>query len=169
MMLPAVTAAALVGLAIGAVTGLQLNNAPLQKELAACQAESSSRIQQSQTAARVRLEDALRAHDAATKTLQTSRQRLAAQLEKTRHDLQNTTTSRACLGADAISVLQRSPAFAPVDAALPTPAQQPAGAGSAIATDTDIAGWAATAASQFDACRARISAIGQWDAQVNGR
>lgn len=169
MMLPAVTAAALVGLTLGVVTGLQLNNAPLAKELAACQSESAQRLQASQTLARSRLENALRAADASAQTLQTSRQNLQKQLEKTRHDLQNTTTGRACLGADAVRVLQRSPAFAPARATLPAPAPEPAGAAGTIATDTDLAGWAATAAAQYQACRERISAIGQWETEVNGR
>ncbi|MDD3938030.1 hypothetical protein [Rhodoferax sp.] len=170
---PGAASAALIGLGClgaGLYGGMRLQNAQLAKELAACHSDAAQAMQAGKTLERVRFEDALRAHDAATRTLQTSRQALAKQLEKTRRDLQTLTTGRACLDADAIGVLQRSPAFTPdAGAAMPTPARQPARAAAGVATDTDVAGWMATAADQYEACRARIRAIAQWEQQVNGR
>ncbi len=100
------------------------------------------------------------------------------QAEKLKNELKNHATGRDCLSADALRVLQ------PASAAKQ---RMPKGAGSAdsaaagsagnpghgdettASTDADIAGWIADAYRLYEQCRARIDAIGQWDAGLNGR
>lgn len=84
------------------------------------------------------------------------------------------TTGRACLGADALRVLDKSPGITvsgPTQAAGSTAAAGAApaadtysGAGidAAVSTDTDIALWIIDAGAGFEVCRARLDALIDW-------
>lgn len=77
-------------------------------------------------------------------------------LEETRNALRKVTTGRPCLSAAAVRVLNDASASPP--AVSPTPGQ-PAGPDATVATDTDVAFWAAYAIRSYDTCRGRLSAI----------
>jgi prophage endopeptidase len=77
------------------------------------------------------------------------------------HAIKVATTGRACLGADALRVLDKSPGIT-----VSGPAQaasSPAAAGEPIATDTDIALWIVNAGASFEVCRARLDALIDWN------
>ena len=95
-----------------------------------------------------------------------------------KNELKNYTTGRDCLSADARRVLQPAQATkqrVPKSAASadPTAAGSAANPGdgneTTASTDADIAGWIADASKLYDQCRARIDAINQWDAGLDGR
>jgi hypothetical protein len=135
--------------------------ADIARREAAAADESRRRIEAAQNAA----DQAITARDARIVELDATTRRL-------RHDLQTATTGRPCLSAGARWLLQQSPAFdiklpTPAGSASPTTATPAADPGDS--TDADIAGWIIDAASLYEACRARIDAIRQWDEVTHGR
>lgn len=77
------------------------------------------------------------------------------------------TSGRACLGADALRVLDTAPG---ITVARPTQAtSSPAAAGeapapdSSISTDTDIALWIIDAGADYEVCRTRLDALIDWN------
>jgi prophage endopeptidase len=139
--------------------------ADIARREAAAAEESRRRIEAAQKAA----DQAIAARDARIADLDAITRRL-------RHDLKTATTGRPCLSADARSVLHQSPAFG---LKLPSTSGGPASADAAPAadpgepasetSDTDIAGWILDAAALYEACRARIDALRQWDEVTHGR
>jgi prophage endopeptidase len=135
-----------------------------QRESAAA-IDTSRRIEAAQRAA----DQAIAARDARIADLDAMTRRL-------RHELSTATTGRPCLSSTARSLLQQSPAFG---IKLPTTTGGPAPADAALAadpgqhasdsSDTDIAGWIIDAASLYEACRARIDALRQWDEVTHDR
>jgi prophage endopeptidase len=81
--------------------------------------------------------------------------------EEKRHAIALLTQRRPCLNAATVSLLNDSAAN------LPTPATGIAAQSSAIATDTDIAGWIASTQQQYDTCRARLDALIDWHEAVD--
>lgn len=152
--------------ASGAVITWRTSHDNAAAALQACQTAAVQAQAASQASARARLEDALRASDAASLAQAATQTRLQSQLAKAKNELNTLTTGRACLDGATVRLLNTQPGMAGAD--LPTPAPEPDTATAATATDTDLAGWAATAASQYQACRERLGAIAQWDQSVNG-
>lgn len=101
------------------------------------------------------------------------------QAEELKNELKKHTTGRDCLSAGARRVLESGAAFDKQRMPEGAKSVDPAAAGSAAntgdgsdtaaSTDADIAGWISGAAALYEQCRARIDAIGQWDAGLNGR
>lgn len=74
--------------------------------------------------------------------------------------LKQKTTGRACLNGPTLRVLSSAPGI--TISGLPAAASGPAAAGEAVATDTDIAHWAADAGAAYSTCRARLDALIDW-------
>lgn len=70
--------------------------------------------------------------------------------------LSKVTTGRACLGNDAVRLLNRAPRDDPT---VPETAGPSVTEGGAVATDTDVAGWIGNAQWQYDTCRARLNTL----------
>lgn len=152
--------------ASGAVITWRTSHDNAAAALQACQLQAQQAQTSAATQARTRIEAALRASDAATMAQAATQTRLQSQLAKAKNELNTLTTGRACLDGATVRLLNTQPGMAGAD--LPTPTPEPDTATAATATDTDLAGWAATAASQYQACRERLTAIAQWDESVNG-
>lgn len=132
-----------------------------EARLAAAQAAALlRRSQQAEARAAAQLADARAAYD--------------RKLKETRNEIARLATGRECL-APALR-LRLEAAIADPDG-LPEgardaarPAAEPAadpGDGRA-ATDADVARWALDVARAYEECRARIDAIGRWDAMTHG-
>lgn len=99
------------------------------------------------------------------------------QAEELKNELKNYTTGRDCLSAGALRLLQPAAVGKQrmlegakgVDPAAAGFAANPGDRNEAASTDADIAGWINAASKLYEQCRARIDAIGQWDAGLNGR
>lgn len=105
--------------------------------------------------------------------------RQARQLKETQDALKAVTTGRPCLGGAALRVLDQPTGLRPAAGAallpagaLQDPAARPAadpahqgqaGDGGEYATDTDIAGWIATARDLYEQCRGRLADIELYD------
>lgn len=81
-------------------------------------------------------------------------------LKEKNHDIRQATTGRACLDADALRLLNNNPDTR--HPGLPASSGNALVADGAVATDTDVALWAADARSRYDACRGRIDALRQF-------
>jgi hypothetical protein len=162
---------AIVSAAAGATVGYSWEHRARVAEVAQIRAEVARREAAAAEESRRRIEAASRAADAVIAQRDARIAELDAATRRLRHDLATVTTGRACLSAAARRVLHDAPAFAGPD--VPAPASSTAGATAASAadsgdsTDADVAGWIIDAASLYEACRARIDALRQWDAQVN--
>lgn len=77
-------------------------------------------------------------------------------LEETRNALRKVTTGKPCLSGAAVRLLNDAAGF---KTDLPAATGQPAGADAPVATDTDVALWAAHARRSYDTCRGRIDAV----------
>jgi cell division protein FtsB len=146
-----------------------------------------------------RIEAASRAADAAIAQRDARIQALDATNRRIRDELKTATTGRPCLSPAARGMLQQSPAFrlglsAPTGSPLAAPAAptaysllpspsgrgaggegnipSPSGRGAGgegDTTDADLAGWILDAAGLYEACRARIDALRQWDEVTHDR
>lgn len=79
--------------------------------------------------------------------------------EEKKSEIRRLTTGKPCLSHAAVSVLNR-PGAKP--GAVAEAASQPVSTDAAFATDTDLGEWIAHAWRQYDTCRDRISAIGDF-------
>jgi len=93
---------------------------------------------------------------------------LSARLAKTEFELNQTTleksdaikkltTGRACLNSATVGLLNR--ARETTTAAVPEPPGPSVAESTAIATDTDVAGWIVTAQGSHETCRARLNTL----------
>jgi hypothetical protein len=86
----------------------------------------------------------------------------ARQLNEEKEDaIRKLTTGRVCLDAAVVGLLNQRRAVA-TSPGLRPPASGAAGSIAAVATDTDVALWAANARDQYDLCRGRIDALRQF-------
>jgi prophage endopeptidase len=184
--LPALSAAvAIIAGIVGFTAGYTWENRARKSEVAQIRAEIAAREAAAAEEARRRIEAALKASDVAIAERDARLAELDTVNRRLRHDLKTATTGRPCLSADARGLLQQSPAFrlglsappglslaAPAAPAayslLPSPSGRGAG-GEGDTTDTDLAVWILDAASLYEACRARIDALRQWDEVTHGR
>lgn len=149
--------AALVGAAIGAGAATVIKDGEIA-ELRRSQAQASERAATQNV---VRLQTAQARGDALTSDLLAVQAR-ADQLQEQLHDaLQKSTSGRACLGGGALRVLDR--AALGIRADLPASPGSPAAADAAdVATDTQVAGWAADANHRYAECARRLAALIQF-------
>jgi hypothetical protein len=162
---------AIVSAATGATIGYAWEHRARQAEVAQIRAEIAKREAAAADESRRRVEAASRAADAAIAEKDRRMTDLDATNRRLRHDISTATTGRTCLSADARGLLQQSPAFSlklstatgGTASAHATPA-----ANTGDSTDADVAGWILDSAALYEACRARIDAIRQWDEVTNG-
>jgi len=88
------------------------------------------------------------------------KQRIPAYKEVLR-EIPAATVDRPCLSGDALGLLDN---FAGDAAGVPATAGRPADQGGAVATDTQVAGWAASVIEQHERERARCNALIDWHA-----
>lgn len=135
----------------GAVHGL--NGA----RLAAVQSAHADAQRASAEAAVRRLTAAQARGDAITADLLAARAEATALQEQLHEALARQTTGRPCLGGGALRLLDRATQPA---RGLPAPAGRPAAADAEpVATDTQVAGWAANAYHQYAECARRLDAL----------
>lgn len=91
--------------------------------------------------------------------------------EEKNREISRLATGRRCLDADLVRVLNHSTPASQSGGAVSEAAGQPVRTAAAtaadpddgrFATDADIAGWANTCRTRYDACRGRLDAIGQF-------
>lgn len=146
--------------AAGAWGGWTIGRAPLQVALSDLRSAHATEAAGLAEGALQRLQAAQARADALAASLaaiQAQNNRLSK--EKTRA-LQNQTSGRACLSADALRVLNDAPGL-DVDG-LPAPSGGAATAGEPTATDTDIGTWAIAAGAQYQACGDQLNALIDW-------
>lgn len=146
--------AAVVGAAIGAGATTVIKDGEIA-DLRRSQAQASERAATQNVA---RLQAALARGDALTSDLLAA-QASADQLQEQIHDaLQKSTSGRACLGGGALRLLDG--ASLGIRADLPPSAGGPAATdASDVATDTQVAGWAADANHRYNECARRLDAL----------
>ena len=149
--------ALLAGLGAGAGGGWFITDAVLSAEIAqikTAQAEAEAAAEKQyreRFAAEQQRGDGLSAQLAQAETQLTQRT-----LEVSRA-VTKVTTGKRCLDSAAVRLLNRS--AADHDSAVPQAAEPPAAESTAIATDTDVAGWIGGAQYQYDICRARLDGL----------
>ncbi len=103
---------------------------------------------------------------------------LSARLAKTEFELTQTTleksdaikkitTGRTCLNSATVGLLNR--ARETTTTAVPEPPGTSVATSTAIATDTDVAGWIAAAQGSYETCRARLDALINFYIPEDGR
>lgn len=153
--------AALVGAAIGAGATTVIKDGEIA-DLRRSQAQASERAATRNIA---RLQAAKARGDALTNDLLQARAEADAAQEQLHAALSRVTTGRACLGGGALRLLDR--AALGVRADLPAAAGSPAAADAAdVATDTQVAGWAADANHRYAECARRLSALIQFNEET---
>jgi len=164
--------AALIAGSSGVWLGWRYADALGDERVARCNQRSADAVAAAERAARRRIEAAQVAGDAALLNERLRVESVTRTTEELQHALNRVTSDRTCLGGAARRLLNRSPGIAA--ASLPARA---GGAAAAVATATadpgivagsdstserDTAAWIARAAGQYDACRARIDAVAEW-------
>lgn len=157
----------------GVFLGWRYADALGDKRVALCNQRSSEAVAAAERESRRRFEAAQAAGDAALAAERARSQAAAHTTEELRHALKRTTSDRACLGGAARRLLNQSPGIAATG--LPAGAGRVADPAAAAAADTgigdtseaDTADWIAVAAGQYEACRARIDAIADWQRSVS--
>lgn len=86
-------------------------------------------------------------------------------LKEKKHAIRQATTGRACLDAGALRLLNSNGNASHSD--MPASSGNALVADGAVATDTDVALWAADARRRYDACRGRIDALRQFFEESN--
>lgn len=177
--------ALLAGAAAGGWSAWHLGRAPLRMENADLRETHAEATRLASLAGARRLEEAQQRSDALATNLLTTLAANAELTEEKTRALQTATAGRACLSDRALRVLHGAPGItvAAVDG-LPSPQQGAPAAGAAastpanpqgaadasasqpaqgaVATDTDVAVWIATAGQLYEACRARLNALIAW-------
>lgn len=155
-MSPTATACALTfaaGLLLGGGAMQGINGA----QLAAVQAAHANVQRASAEAAVRRLNAAQARGDALTAELLTARAAADTLQEQLHEALTRETTDRPCLGSGALRLLDRATQPA---RNVPAPTGRPAAADAEpVATDTQVAGWAANAYHQYAECSRRLGAL----------
>lgn len=183
---PAVAAAALLtgaGFAGGYALKKQLDAAEIARlkgDIARMEAAHAEDKRAAAEAAAARLAQSEAAARAVTLALDATKDRLAATRKRLKEELYALPTARGCgLSAGARGLLNaaiaeagalpaRAGASDRADAGLAADSGYDAGHDAGHVSEADLGGWIAEAAARYDECRARIDAIGQWDATVNG-
>lgn len=166
--------AALIGFGGGFFVASQIGDANLKQ----CELDTEKMLKthEAETAERMRV--AQSAVSRALSHLAGSLIETQQQAEDLTNELKKHTTGRDCLSAGARRLLQPA-ASQKQRMREDTGSADTTTAGSAgntgdgnettASTDADIAGWIVEASKLYEQCRDRIEAIGQWDAELNGR
>lgn len=122
----------------------------------------------------VQLKAAIDRGDQLTRDLHQANASTLALQDRLDHEIEKATTGRACLGTDALRLLDRAAAGPNASAPPPgkpaaTHAGEPAAhatghdqADAVVASDTDVARWANAAYAQYAQCAQRLNALIDW-------
>ena len=149
-----------VALAAGCAAGWVFGRMPLTAELATQAARHETQARAAAEQALRVLQGAQARGDALTSTLAQSLQQIN-KLQRDKHDaVSKATTGQPCLDGPALRLLGSAPGLRVAD--LPPAASGALAAGGAVASDTDITGWAIDAGAQYQTCRARLDTLIDW-------
>lgn len=138
----------------------QIGRMPLRAELAAAhEAWAKERLRGAELNAQ-RLQTAIDRGDGLTQSLLASQARMDQLNRSRRNALPTATTGGPCLGGPALRLLDGATGLRV--SGLPKAASGAAAADGAVATDTDITGWALDAGAQYATCSARLDALIDW-------
>lgn len=153
--------AAVIGAAIGAGAATVIKDGEIA-DLRRSQAQANERAATRNIA---RLQVANARGDALTNQLLAARAEADAAQEQLHAALSRVTTGRACLGGGALRLLDG--ASVGIRADLPPPAGGTVAAdASDVATDTQVAGWAADANHRYTECARRLDALIQFNEET---
>jgi len=176
---------AVTALLLGVVAGAAVTAAVKDKALAQLREQHANARLTAALQSVARLQAALARGDQLTRDLHQAHAATLALQDRLDHEIARVTTGRACLGADALGLLDRA-AAGPQPAAKTTGqpaaayASEPAAAASqrtrpqvgdinvadspddAVASDTDVTRWANTAYAQYAQCAQRLNALIDW-------
>ena len=168
-------AIAVTALSVGAIGGGAVTAAFKNVELLGLREQHAAARAAADREALQRLQAAIARGDQLTRELNQAVADTLALQERLDHELARATIGRACLGADALRLLDRAarPAAVPdparraarADAAEPAapPAQRGHGSGDGdTASDTDVARWANAAYARYAQCAQRLDALIRW-------
>lgn len=159
-----VVLACLVSAALGAAGGFWAGDAMTSSELDQLRTTYATERQTAERQARERLTAAQARGDALTTDLLAANAQADAYQEQLHEALAKATIGRVCLGGGALRLLDRS-ASRRTD--LPAPAGVPAAADAGdVATDTQVARWAADAYHQYAECARRLDALIQFSEEA---
>ncbi|SFK92589.1 hypothetical protein SAMN05216302_102136 [Nitrosomonas aestuarii] len=168
-------------IAIGGGVGYKINDHFASRNLTQCETEKEIMVRVHRDEATRRIKKAAESTDKVMAYVMNRIAEAEKQNQEARNELKKYTTGRDCLSGDARRVLESAPAFgkqrvsentALTVTGAATAAADPGnrkGSASAVTTDTDIAGWIGDASELYAECTARLEAIEQWDAGINGR
>lgn len=155
--------ACLVSAALGALGGYWAGDAMTAGELDQLRSTYATEKQTAERRARENLQAAQARGDALTNDLLAAQAQADAYQEQLHAALARQTTGRACLGGGALRLLDGSASGIRADQ-LPTPAGVPAAADAGdVATDTQVARWAADAYYSYAECARRLDALIQFE------
>lgn len=166
-------------MAVSGLAGYRLAADRCEARVARMQSDfAAAREAAAQESAR-RLAAALAAADASVAAALQQRDAADAKSKEIARELsrQKLLSGRACLSGAAVGLLNSHPAIGLNLPATAASAANPAARSAADpantrpdagATDADLAAWALDAMTLYQTCRARIDALRQWDAEVNG-
>ena len=146
--------------ALGAWAGHSLGRAPLLVDLADLRTSQAETAKLQAMAAARTLSDAQVRSDALTLRLAGSQEQISNSQRAAHASINQTTSNRPCLRADAVRVLNRTDSTAGPD--VPQTSGSAAATGEAFATDADVGHWAVDAHAQYEQCRQRLDALIDW-------
>lgn len=147
-------------LALGAAGGWALGRMPLHTQLANLRSAHATERAAQADAVATALAQAQTRGDALSAGLLTQQNNInRLKQEKTRAITQATTGS-ACLSEPALRLLHTAPGLAV--AGLPPATGGTVAEGGAVASDTDLTGWAIDTGAAYEVCRARLDALITW-------
>ncbi len=144
-------------LALGIFFGWVWGRVPLQTELAQLATTHAKERETQATAAYDTLTAEQARGDALSAGLLQQQAKIDQLKSETRHAITQATTGSTCLREPALRLLNTAPGL--TVAGLPQAPSGPAAAGGAIATDTDLTGWAIDAGAAYATCSARLDAL----------
>lgn len=179
---------AVTALLVGALNGAAITAAVKDRELVQLRTQHADERLTATLRSVSRLQAAITRGDELTHALHQANAATLALQERLDDEIARATTGRACLGADAIGLLDRAAAGPqpaakaagkPAAARAAKPAAHPAqraghqvgdidvadSHGDAVATDTDVARWANAAYAQYAQCAQRLNALIDWHAE----
>lgn len=160
-----VVLACLISAALGAAGGFWAGDAMTSSELDQLRTTYATEKQTAERQAREKLIAAQARGDALTNDLLAAKTQADAYQEQLHEALAKATTGRACLGGGALRLLDRSAGLRADQ--LPAPAGVPAAADAGdVATDSQVARWAADAYYSYAECARRLDALIQFSEEA---
>lgn len=154
-------AAAIIAALLGAAGGWWMTDVYYDARIARIERDAARAQAAAAVTSEQRLAEAQQRGDALTTDLHAAL-RAAQQLQRGLDDaIARTTDGRVCLREPALRVLDGAPGLH-VDGLSPAAGGAAGADAGRVATDANVAGWAAAAGGQYDECRRRLDALIDW-------